>query len=465
MTVPAYDVLVIGGGTGGLVAATRAAGHGLKTALVERERLGGECLWTGCVPTKAMLQSAELHHQITRAEEFGLTPCRQPLEWSRVVLAKDRIVARIAEHDSPEAMARAGVETYKGNARFLTPHEVEVDGQVLQGRNIVIATGSRQSDPSHIGGLREAGYITHVEAVDLPHLPPTIAIIGGGPVGVEFAQLFARLGAEVTLLERTGLILAKEDPEISRYVERSLTAEGIAIKHHCAEKTISARGGKKVLSAELDGVPAEMEVDEVFLATGRAPNLEGLGLERIGVKTGPRGIEVDEQMRTSLPHVYACGDVAGKYLFTHVAEYQGTIVAHNIAFPDRPRRADYRVVPWATFTDPEVGHVGLSEPEAREAGHDVAVERYSFASSDRAITMRKAEGLVKVLADAHSGQILGAHIVGPGAGNLIHEFALAMRLQAPLSAIAETIHAYPTLSEAVKWAAMAFPRGRLKGGP
>lgn len=200
-----------------------------------------------------------------------------------------------------------------------------------------------------------------------------------------------------------------------------------------------------------------------MLATGRTPNLEDLGIDRVGLKTGPRGIEVDDQMRSSVSHIYACGDITGKYLFTHVAEYQGAIVAHNLAFPERVRHADYRVVPWATFTEPEVAHVGLTEPEARQAGYDVAVLRHSFADSDRAVIMRKAEGLVKVVADARAGEILGAHIVGPGAGNLIHEYVLAMKARVPLPEIAETIHVYPTLSEALKWAAAGFSRGEAEG--
>lgn len=462
MSVHEYDVLVIGGGTGGLVAATRCADYGLKTALVERDRLGGECLWTGCVPTKAMLYSAEVRHIMERADRYGLVPCVQPVDWARVVRAKDEVVARIAQHDSPEAIERAGVTVIKGNACFISPHQVDVDGRAIRAKHVVVATGSRQSEPKHIQGLTEVGYITHVEAVNLQNLPASIAIIGGGPVGVEFGQMFARLGSQVTLLERSELILSKEDPEVSAYLEGLLEREGIAIKHHCAEKQVSRKGQKKLVKAQIDGGPAELEVDEVMLATGRAPNLEGLGIEAIGVKTGPRGIEVDEQMRTSVPHIFACGDIAGKYLFTHMAEYQGTIVAHNIAFPNRPRHVDYRVLPWATFTDPEVAHVGLTEPQARQAGHDIVVDRDSFAGLDRAVTMRKTEGFVKIVADARTGEILGAHIIGPGAGNIIHEYVLAMKERVPLPAIADTIHIYPTLSEALKWAAAEYSKGPNK---
>lgn len=462
MSVQEYDVLVIGGGTGGLVAATRCAHYGLKTALVERDRLGGECLWTGCVPTKAMLYSAEVRSLMQRADQYGLTPCVQPVDWARVVRAKDEVVARIAEHDSPEAIQRAGVAVIKGNARFISPHQVDIEGRAFHAKHVVVATGSRQSDPKHIQGLKEAGYITHVEAVSLQNLPASIAIIGGGPVGVEFGQMFARLGAQVTLLERSELILSKEDPEISAYLEGLLEREGIAIKHHCAEKQVSRKGRKKLLKAQVDGKPAELEVDEVMLAIGRTPNLEGLGIEAAGIKTGPRGVEVDDQMRTSVPDIYACGDITGKYLFTHVAEYQGTIVAHNIAFPNRPRHVDYRVVPWATFTDPEIAHVGMTEPQARQAGYDIVVDHDSFAGLDRAVTMRKAEGFVKVVADASNGEILGAHIIGPGAGNIIHEYVLAMKERVPLPAIADTIHVYPTLSEALKWAAAEYSGGTNK---
>lgn len=452
-----YDVLVIGGGTGGLVAATRCAGFGLNTALVEQHRLGGECLWTGCVPTKAMLYSAEVRYLMQHADQVGLAVHNEPADWSRVVRSKDEVVARIAQHDSPEAIERAGIAVINGRASFRSDHEVEVDGRAISARNIVIATGSRQSDPtSHIQGLHDTGYITHVEAVDMPSLPASIAIIGAGPVGVEFAQLFARLGAQVYLMELTGSILSKEDPEVSAYVEQSLEREGISVNHPCSEKRLSRTAGKKLLNVDIAGQPTSLEIDEIMIAAGRAPNLEGLNVEATGVKTGPRGVEVDDQMRSSVPHIYACGDIAGKFLFTHMAEYQASIAAHNIAFPDRPRQADYRVVPWATFTDPPVAHLGMTEPEARRAGYDVAIERYNFADSDRAVTMRKAEGFVKVVADARNGQILGAHIVGPDAGNIIHEYAVAMKARVPLPEIADTIHIYPTLSESLKWVAAGY---------
>ncbi|MHB1006444.1 MAG: dihydrolipoyl dehydrogenase family protein [Chloroflexota bacterium] len=456
MATTDYDVLVIGGGTAGMVAALRCAGTGLHTALVERDRLGGECLWTGCVPAKAMLYSAEVRRLMSRADEFGLEVCAQPLNWSKVVRAKDDVVRRVAELESPAVLARGGVEYLRGAAGFLSPREVKVDGRTLRARNFVIATGSRQAEPRRVPGLAETGYITHVEAINLPALPSTLAVIGGGPVGCEFAQIFKRMGSRVIILERSETILAREDPQAARFIQRLLVKEGIEVRPFCTVVGVRRQGHKKVILLEVGAETEELAVDEVMLATGRSPNVEALQCERIGLQRGPWGLEVDEYLRTSLPHVYACGDVTGQYLFSHTAEYQGRIAAHNIAFPDDLRRTDYRVVPWATFTDPEVAHLGLTEPEAREAGYDITVECFPFTHLDRALVIRKAEGIVKIIGDNRTGQLLGAHIVGPGAGNIIHEYALAMRARLPLSEVADTIHAYPTLSEALKWAATQF---------
>lgn len=460
MSAAEYDVVVVGGGTAGIVAATRCASFGLRVAMVERDRLGGECLWTGCVPAKAMLSSAEVQHLMRRAAEYGLRPCLQPLEWARVIKAKDDVVNTIAEQDTPVSLRRAGVDVLFGTAAFLSPWELAVDGKAVRARNFVLSTGSRQAEPRQIPGLAEAGYITHVEAVNLKSLPDSILIIGGGPVGIEFAQIFARLGAKSIVLDRSETILAREDPQVAHYLQRLLREEGVEILVRATAGKVSRRQERKVVTVVQNGAGREVEVDEVMLATGRAPNIEELRIEGIGLRRGPWGLEVDEHLRTNLPHIYACGDVTGKFLFSHVAEYQARIAAHNIAFPEDPRRADYRVVPWATFTEPEVAHLGLTEPEAREAGYDVGVECFPFSRLDRALVIRKSEGLVKVIGDNQTGEIVGAHIVGPGAGNIIHEYAVAMKAHLPLSEVAETIHAYPTLSEALKLAATQFEEER-----
>ncbi|MHB1132295.1 MAG: dihydrolipoyl dehydrogenase family protein [Chloroflexota bacterium] len=450
-----YDVVVIGGGTAGLTAAKRLAGYGRRVALVERSRLGGECLWTGCIPAKAMITSANTYHLMQRAGEFGLPECSPPADWSRVVRAKDRVVARIALEDAPEAMARRGVDVYTGTATFVASHRVLVGGQHLSARHFVIATGSRQAIPSFIPGLVEIGYITHVEAISLPVLPARLAVVGGGPVGVEFAQLFARLGAQVTLVERSEFILSQEDTEVSAFLQELLLAEGLDVRSATSAKSARATAGGKALLMRTGELETEIEVDEILVATGRAPNIEGLNLVKAGVQVSKRGIEVDAYLRSSAPHIFACGDVAGGYQFSHIAEYQAGMVVHNILSPEHPRAAEYAVVPWATFTDPEVAHVGLTEAEAA-AGQAIQVERFSLAGLDRALILRQARGLVKVIAEAGTGRILGAHIVGPNASNLIHEYALAMRAGILLPEIADTIHAYPTLSEAVKAAAGKF---------
>lgn len=451
-----FDVLVIGGGSGGLSAASRSAGRGLRTALVEREELGGECLWTGCIPAKALLYSAEVRHTMSRADDYGLKPCKQEIDWPSIVRAKDEVVARIARQNTPETLQQAGITFFRGEARFRSPNEVVIGDDLVTTRYVVIATGSRQAEPRFIPGLSECGYITHVEAVHLKELPQSIAIIGAGPVGVEFAQLFARVGVQVTLLERSDTILAREDEDAALYIQELLREEGITILTNASAKGAEMRGRKKVLTIEQEDARSEVIVDEVLLATGRTPNIDRLGLREVGVETTPTGVIVDAQMRTTVPHIFACGDVTGRYLFNHVAEYQGAVASYNIACPSQPRAADYRVVPWATFTDPEVAHVGMTELEARAAGYDVEIERFSLSRADRAITIRKTAGLVKVIADARSGQILGAHIVGASAGNMIHEYALAMKARVPITEIAETIHIYPTLSEALRWAAAQY---------
>ncbi len=451
-----YDVLVIGGGTAGLVAAKRAAGGRRKVAIVERDRLGGECLWTGCIPAKTLLNSASVYRTIQKAQDYGLPADNEPLNWPDVVRAKDEVVARIAREDGEKALASADVAFLRGSAAFLSQHEVLVQGGVLTADQVVVATGSRQAEPRGLPGLLEAGYITHVQAVSLPLLPRRLAVIGAGPVGVEFAQLFSRLGSRVTLLERSDQILSQEDPEIAHYLERLLREEGLSIVHGCTVQAARATRSGKVLEIRREDRDEELLVDEILLATGRAPNVEQLNLAAAGVETDQRGIKVDYYLRTSAPNIYACGDVSGEFLFSHVAEYQARLVAQNILLPGAPRMADYSVVPWATFSDPEVGHVGLTESQALAAGHSIKVERFLLANLDRALTLRQGRGLVKVIAEAHSGRILGAHIVGPGASNIIHEYVLAMRAGIPLPEIADTIHAYPTLSEAVREAAAKF---------
>ena len=451
-----YDVVVIGGGTAGLTAAKRLAAHGRRVALVERWRLGGECLWTGCIPAKAMLSSASAYHLMQRAGDFGLPECTPPADWARVVQAKDRVVQRIALEDSLDVLSRLGIAVHHGSASFVESHRVVVAGEELAAENFIIATGSRQAAPTFIHGLVDLGYITHVEAVSLPGLPARLAVVGGGPVGVEFAQLFARLGARVTLVERSTYVLSQEDPEIAAYLQGLLLEEGLDVRSGASAKSARAAAGGKVLVVAQEGREEEVEVDEILVATGRAPNLEGLNLATAGVRVDKRGVEVDHFLRSSAPHVLACGDVAGGYQFSHVAEYQANLAAHNLVSPDHQRAADYGVVPWATFTEPEVGHVGLTESEATLAGNAVEVARFSLTGLDRALTIRQARGLVKVVAEAGTGRILGAHIVGANASNLIHEYALAMRTGILLPEIADTIHAYPTMSEAVRAAAAKF---------
>ena len=348
-------------------------------------------------------------------------------------------------------------------ARFESPEEVSINGSRLRSRSFIVATGSRATVPP-IAGIEEAGYITHVEALALDRLPPSVVIVGAGPIGCEFAQIFARFGSKVTLISSSRHPLPKEDPEVGETLENVLVAEGVGF--FGGHRAVSARkeGDEKVVAAREKGTGREVEVrgEEILVAAGRAPNVESLALENAGVELKDGWVGVDDALRTSVPNIYAAGDVTGKYLFTHVAEYQGRTAVGNALFPYK-RKANYRFVPWTTFTDPEVARVGLTEREAREQHDAVDVFRYPFDTLDRAVADGETEGFVKVVT-GKGGKVLGAHIIGPEAGNLIMEFVLAMQNDVPIQGLSTTIHVYPTLSEVSRRAADNYYREKLFTG-
>lgn len=468
-----FDLVVIGGGTAGLVTAAGAASLGARTALIEKDRLGGECLWTGCVPSKALIGSARVAEAFRQAADFGLEPREPRPDGSRVLESVRRVRSRVQPHDDPDRFRAMGVEVLEGVAARLTADaRVEAGDRVLSGRKIVIATGSRPSVPP-VDGLEAAGYVTHETAFDRDVLPGSAVILGAGPIGVEFAQAYVRLGVRVTLVEQEERILPGEEPELTRRLRAVLEEEGVEVITGARAAAVSRDGELRSVTLEPaasgptgDAPPARaagprvVQGEELFVATGRRPAVEGLGLEAAGIESGPDGIEVDRKLRTSRPDVFAAGDVIGGYRFTHVADHEARAVIRNALFPF-PSGVDYSVVPWAVYTEPELARVGLTEAEARERhGDSVRVFSYDLAELDRALTDRTTSGTVRLVADGR-GRLLGGHVLAPGAGSLVVEVALALREGLGVADLSTLVHPYPTLSEGVRRAADAYYRSRL----
>ncbi|HKP74626.1 MAG TPA: FAD-dependent oxidoreductase, partial [Longimicrobiaceae bacterium] len=389
-----YDLAVIGGGTAGLVSSAVSAGIGARTALIEQHRLGGECLWTGCVPSKALIRSASVLHALRHAADYGIDAEGGRADFARVMERVHAIIRAIEPHDSPERFRSLGVNVIEGRARFTSPAEVEVGGRRVRAKRWILATGSRTAVPP-IPGLEDAGYLTHETVWALRALPESLVVLGAGPIGIELAQAFARLGSRVTVVGAAAQVLHREDPEIAAVLARQLEREGIRLLLSSKASAVRVEGGEKRVTVG----DTELRATEILVATGRRANVEEMGLEAIGVEVGERGVSVDASLRTSAGNVWAAGDVAGPYRFTHVADYQARIAAPNALFPLR-RKVDYRVVPWCTFTEPEVARVGLTEAEARERwGDGAGVFRYDHASLDRALCDGEPEGLTKLVLD------------------------------------------------------------------
>jgi dihydrolipoamide dehydrogenase len=452
----AFDLVVLGGGAGGLTVLERASAAGLRVALVERDRPGGECTYYGCVPTKTLVTTAKLLHQIRRAGDFGLMVPDVRADLKEIMAHKDHVVAAISANGSFEPWEERGVRTFRAAGRFASAHELHLcfaDGraETLRAERFVIATGSEPAVPTS-PGLREAGYLTNKEMVALAELPEHLVVIGGGPEGVEFGQVFGRFGARVSILETAGHILAKEDEEVACLLQAYLEEEGIEIVCGAEVQSVSRERGKRVVHvAHEDGERREVRGDVVLVAVGRRATTAALNLAAAGVDVDEEGwVRVDDELRTSVPHIWAVGDVTGSLKLTHVAEYQARVAVDAILGTPGAPRADYRVVPWATFTDPPLGRVGMTEAEAREAGHAIAVGRMVFDESERARMMNEARGLVKIVTECDTGQILGASVLGPSGDELIHELALAMHTRTPVAEMFNTVHAYPTLSQTVR---------------
>jgi pyruvate/2-oxoglutarate dehydrogenase complex dihydrolipoamide dehydrogenase (E3) component/uncharacterized membrane protein YdjX (TVP38/TMEM64 family) len=462
------NLIVIGAGSAGLVSAYIAAAVKAKVTLVEKHQMGGDCLNTGCVPSKAILRSAKLLDNARRAQEFGLNSLKADFRFAEVMNRVQRVVKDVEPHDSVERYTGLGVECLKGHAKLLDPWTVDIDGTRLTAKNIVIAAGAEPFVPP-IPGLKEAGFLTSDTVWELRELPPRLVVLGGGPIGSELTQAFARLGSQVTQVEMLPRILVREDPEISEMVRQRFVAEGIDVRINTKAKSVVVENGQKVLVCESDGKDERIPFDQILVAVGRIARLKGYGLEELGIRHG-RTVEVNEYLQTSIPNIYACGDVAGPYQFTHTAAHMAWYCAVNALFGPllflRGGRfkVDYSVIPWATFTEPEVARVGLNELEAKEKNIPYEVTTFPLEELDRAIADGEAHGVIKVLTVPGKDKILGVTIAGEHAGDIIAEYVLAMRHGLGLNKILGTIHIYPTLAEMNKYAAGEWKKAHKPEG-
>lgn len=454
-----FDLIVIGGGSAGLKAARTAARLGRRVALAEERELGGECFWAGCVPTKAMVRAAQVWHLIRRSSQFGMEVKILRSDFRDAMIYQQQCLNTISG-DGPAdgGLSKLGAVYYPMRATFEGPREVRIGSEVIRGGRVIIATGTTPAIPQ-IEGLTAAGYITNREAVNLEELPARLVIIGGGPIGLEFAQIFRRFGSEVTVVEHSANILPREDAEISELASAYLEEEGIKlITSSTVKRVVITQNGSKRVCIDAGGGETDREIDcdEILVATGRHAAVQALGLESTGVISSETRLQVDHYLRTNVPQILCAGDVSGGYLFTHVASYEGKLAAMN-AFTDTPEPFDHRVVPRCTYIDPEVGSIGITESEARASGYAVHTHRFKIENLDRAILHGDARGLVKLVVDMLDGQILGGHIIGPDASSIVAELAICMKHHLPISAIADTMHAYPSFPEAVEAAALATP--------
>jgi pyruvate/2-oxoglutarate dehydrogenase complex dihydrolipoamide dehydrogenase (E3) component len=445
-----YDLVIVGMGSGGMVAAEFAFTLDLKVAVAERSRVGGDCLWTGCVPSKALLASGKVAHHMRHADHWGLEPVPPTVDrarvWERIRSVQHDIAAT---DDNPDRFVDMGIDLIYGHARLTGPNTVVVktdDGdRELTTRYILLCTGSRPAVPP-IDGLAETGYVTSETLFEIEDPPASFVNIGGGPIAVEMVQGFTRLGIPTTLLQKGPRVLPRDEPALVDLLVGRLGNEGVDLRFNVETQRVSRNGTKKVVHGTEDGKPATWEADELLVAVGRRPNVEDLGLEELGIDTGPKGVTVDNRGRTTVETVYACGDIAGRFLFTHSAAYEGVRAVRDMFFPGKGKVV--ASVPWCTFTDPELAHAGLTEAEARDSFKgDVEVWRQDLVHNDRARADAATDGAIVVI--THKSRIVGAHILAPAAGEMIHEFALAIEEDVKLSELSQFMHVYPTVSTSI----------------
>lgn len=459
------NLVVIGAGSAGLVSAFIAATVQARVSLIEQHKMGGDCLNTGCVPSKALIRSAKFVNHVHRAGEFGMKSATVEFDFADVMDRVHKIIETIEPHDSVERYTKLGVDCLQGRATIRSPFEVEVDGRTLTTRNIVIAAGARPLVPP-IPGLDRIDYWTSDTLWNMRRLPERLVVLGGGPIGCELAQCFARLGSRVTQVEMMPQIMGREDPEVAELVRRQFIEDGIDVRVDHKATAIEPGEHGHLLVCEHNGSTGRIEFDEILIALGRKASVEGYGLENLDIETTHSGtIRVNEYLQTRYPNIYAIGDAAGPYQFTHTAAHQAWFATVNALFGTFKKfRVDYSVIPWATFTEPEVARVGLNETDAGERGVAYEVTRYDIGDLDRAIADQEARGFVKVLTVPGKDRILGATIVGEHAGDLIAEYVAAMRHKLGMKKILGTIHIYPTLAEANKFAAGEWKRAHAPRG-
>lgn len=456
------DLIVIGAGSGGLVSAYIGATVKAKVSLIEADRMGGDCLNTGCVPSKALLRSAKAAHELRHADDFGIRTRDMEVDFPRVMARVQEAITKVEPHDSVERYQSLGVDVIEGHGRITSPWTVSVNGRELTTRHIIVATGAKPFVPP-IAGIEDVGYLTSDTLWQLREQPRRLAVLGGGPIGSELAQAFARLGSEVIQIEMGPRLLPREDPEVSAAVLERFRAEGIDVRLEAQATGLRQQGETKWLTVTTPSGEEDIEFDALLVAVGRKANVTGFGLEELGVALTPQvTIEVDDFLRSSIANIYAVGDVAGPYQFTHAASHQAWHAVVNALFGSfKTFRIDYSALPWSTFTDPEVARVGLNEQEARARGIAYDVTTYDLSDLDRAIADGADSGFVKVLTVAGKDRVLGATIVGHHAGELISEYVTAIRHGLGMNALLSTIHAYPTWTEANKFAAGEWKKARV----
>lgn len=449
-----FDLIVIGGGAAGSPVANGAAEAGMTVALIEEDQLGGTCLNYGCDPMNLMVQAAQVLRSAQSADRFGVEAKGVTLDWPALRNRIASMIDSIRDGDGTASVRAKGIELFRDRARFVSESEMEVGGETLSAEQFVIATGAAVV-PLEIPGIEEAGYFTHRDVFTLEELPESLVILGSGTNALEFAQSFVAFGIDVTVITSDDRLLLREDDDVVSELTAILDADGLNILVSATVTEVTrSYDGSVVLTVEgPDGEVSTIEADEILVATERLPRVDGLGLDAAGVHYSAKGVKVGSNLRTSVPHIYAIGDVTGIYPYTHIAAYQSRIVLHNILHPEALKKADYRVVPWKVFTEPELSRVGLTEAEARAGGFEVVTSTMEYRGMPRPMTLGEPEGLVKLVVDRKTMEILGGHVVGAHASEVIAQVALAMQHRLPVSAIAETMHVHPTMAEGVFWAA------------
>ncbi|MEZ4866050.1 MAG: mercuric reductase [Caldilineaceae bacterium] len=457
---PVYNLVVIGAGSAGLLGAIIAASLGGKVAVIEKHLMGGDCLNVGCVPSKAIIRSARVMGEMMSAPKFGIETNGATVHFDQVMERIRRVQADLSPVDSVQRYTEAGVDVFLGEGRFTGEETIEIAGAQLRFKKVLIATGSRPYHPN-IPGLQEAGFLTNETVWNLMEQPRRLAVIGGGPIGCELAQAFRRLGSEVVLFHNAGHVLNREDADAAEIVQQTFLREGIQLVLNSQVKEVTQRNGAKLLHYACPEGSEAIEVDEILVATGRVPNIEGLGLEKVGVEADSRrGIVVNDYMQSTNPRIYAAGDVAMKYKFTHAAAAAAKLVVQNALFFGRKKLSDL-AMPWCTYTDPEIAHVGIYAHEAEEQGIAIDTYTYHFEENDRAVADGEEEGFVKVHTKKGSDKILGATIVARQAGDMINEITLAMVAGIGLKTIGDVVHPYPTQAESIARVAGLYTRTRL----